>query len=195
MRRIYTRTGDKGTTAIHGGERVSKTDIRIEANGCVDELNVAIGILRTILGNNHKWQQTLRDIQLNLMAMMSLIATRSEKRSGNPNTIDEDIVKRIEEAIDEVNRECTPPDSFILPGGTQIAAQLHQCRVLARRAERRLWCLNEHDEVPADILCYLNRLSDLFFIMARWDLQHAGCCEEIWKEFGYKRKNQSKINL
>ena len=76
MARIYTRTGDKGTTAIHGGERVPKTDIRIEANGCVDELNVAIGILRTMLVSNHPWQPLLKEIQLNLMAMMSLIATR-----------------------------------------------------------------------------------------------------------------------
>lgn len=188
MVRIYTRTGDKGTTAIHGGERVPKTDIRIEANGCVDELNVAIGTLRTILGNNHQWQSLLREIQLNIMTMMSLIATRSEKRPANPNVLPKDIVERTERVIDKVNAECTPSDSFILPGGTPAAAQLHQCRVLARKAERRLWSLNEQDEVPEEILCYLNRLSDLFFIMARWELQHSGCQEEIWREFGYKRK-------
>jgi ATP:cob(I)alamin adenosyltransferase len=188
MARLYTRTGDKGTTAIHGGERVAKTDIRIEANGCVDELNVAIGILRTMLVNNHPWQPLLREIQLNLMAMMSLIATRSERRSTNPNILPEDIIDKMESVIDKINAECTPPDSFILPGGTPVAAQLHQCRVLARRSERRLWSLNEQDQVPAEILCYLNRLSDLFFIMARWELQHSGCQEEIWREFGYKRK-------
>ena len=188
MARIYTRTGDKGTTAIHGGERVPKTDIRIEANGCVDELNVAIGILRTMLVSNHPWQPLLKEIQLNLMAMMSLIATRSELCSANPNTLPEDIIDKMERVIDKIHAECTPPDSFILPGGTPVAAQLHQCRVLARRAERRLWSLNEQDRVPAEILCYLNRLSDLFFIMARWELQHSGCQEEIWRAFGYKRK-------
>jgi ATP:cob(I)alamin adenosyltransferase len=188
MKRIYTRTGDKGSTAIHGGERVAKTDIRIEANGCVDELNVAIGMLRTLLGNEHQWQEMLREIQLNLMTMMSLIATRQEKRIDNPNTLPEDIVAQTESIIDCLNEECTPPDSFILPGGTLAVAQIHQCRVLARRAERRLWSLNELDEVPELLLCYFNRLSDLFFIMARWELQHSGCQEEIWKEFGYKRK-------
>ncbi len=187
MTRIYTRTGDKGTTAIHGGERVPKTDIRIETNGCIDELNVALGILRTMLESEHQWQGLLREIQLNLMAIMSLVATRNEKRAANPNILPKDIVENTERIIDQVNAECTPPDSFILPGGTTVAAQLHQCRVLSRKAERRLWSLNEQDEVPDEILCYFNRLSDLFFVMARWELQHSGCQEEIWKAFGYKR--------
>lgn len=119
---------------------------------------------------------------------MSLVATRSEKRSANPNILPEDIVEKTESVIDKINAECTPPDSFILPGGTPVATQLHQCRVLARRAERRLWSLNEQDAVPEKILCYFNRLSDLFFIMARWELHHSYCQEEVWKEFGYKRK-------
>jgi ATP:cob(I)alamin adenosyltransferase len=136
MKRIYTRTGDKGSTAIHGGERVAKTDIRIEANGCVDELNVAIGMLRTLLGNEHQWQEMLREIQLNLMTMMSLIATRQEKRIDNPNTLPEDIVAQTESIIDCLNEECTPPDSFILPGGTLAVAQIHQCRVEFERAGR-----------------------------------------------------------
>lgn len=191
MTRIYTRSGDKGTTAIHGCERVPKTDIRIEANGCLDELNVAIGMLRTMLNQDHHWQATLRDIQLNLMAVMSIVATRSERRSENPNVLHADLVENIEYTIDSVNSECTPPDSFILPGGTPIAAQLHQCRVLARRAERRLWSLNEKDPVPGDILRYLNRLSDLFFIMSRWELQHSGQQEEIWREFGYNRRSKT----
>ena len=116
--RIYTRTGDKGTTAIHGGHRVAKTDIRIEANGCIDELNVAIGILRTILEPKHLWQSALRGIQLELMAIMSIVATKSEMRHSNPNSIAPDAVERMEKLIDDLNSECTPPDSFILPGGT-----------------------------------------------------------------------------
>lgn len=188
MNRIYTRTGDNGTTAIHGGERVPKTDIRIEANGCIDELNVAVGTLRTMLPIAHDWQVTLKDIQLNLMNLMSLVATRSANRESNPNALSHDLVQQIEKIIDETNKECTPSDRFILPGGTPLASQLHQCRVLSRRAERRLWSLNEQDEVPGLILCYLNRLSDLFFIMARWELQHSHISEETWREFGYKRK-------
>lgn len=188
MNRIYTRTGDKGTTAIHGGERVPKTDIRIEVNGCIDELNVAIGILRTLLSPGYRWQNCLREIQINLMAIMSLVATRSEKRPSNPNQLPTDIIKYTEQLIDQVNGECSSPKSFILPGGTPSAAQMHQCRVLARKAERCLWLLNDQDEVPPPILCYLNRLSDLFFIMARWELQHSGTPEEIWRDFGYYRK-------
>ncbi|MDE5878099.1 MAG: cob(I)yrinic acid a,c-diamide adenosyltransferase [Muribaculaceae bacterium] len=188
MKRIYTKTGDKGMTAIHGGVRVSKTDIRIEANGTLDELNVAVGALRTSLEAGHSWQNFLRNIQLNLMTVMSLVATRSEMRKSNPNSLADDIVSQTEKLIDKLTSECSPSDSFILPGGTPLASLIHQARVLARRAERRLWKLNEQDEVPENILCYLNRLSDLFFIMARYELQHSGCQEEIWREFGYKRK-------
>lgn len=188
MRRIYTRTGDTGTTAIHGGLRVPKTDIRIEANGCIDELNVAVGAVRTSLPHDHDWQAMLRRIQLNLMTAMSLVATMSEMREKNPNTLPSDMVDDMEKQIDMINAQCTPADSFILPGGTPLASALHMARVLARKAERRLWQLNELDEVPVEILKYLNRLSDMFFIMARFELQHADCPEEIWREFSYKRK-------
>ena len=186
--RIYTRTGDSGTTAIHGGIRVPKTDIRIEANGCIDELNVAVGAVRTSLRSDHEWQCLLKEIQLNLMTSMSLVATRSGMREKNPNSLPEDLVGQIEREIDEINVKCYPTDSFILPGGTPSASALHQARVSARKAERQLWRLNEEDPVPADILKYLNRLSDLFFIMARLEVQQSEHKEEIWREFGYKRK-------
>ncbi len=190
MRRVYTRSGDKGLTSIHGGIRVPKTDIRIEANGCLDELNVNIGTIRTSLSKNHQWQGFLRDIQMNIMAIMSIVATRGDMRGINPNSIADNLVEQTEHLIDTINSDCTPPDSFILPGGTPLASLLHQARVGARKAERRLWSLNESDEVPEVILKYINRLSDLFFVMSRWELQHSGLEEEIWKEFGYKRKSK-----
>ena len=188
MNRIYTRTGDSGTTAIHGGLRVSKTDLRIEANGCIDELNVSVGAVRTLLPPDHEWQSLLREIQLNLMTSMSLVATRSDMRDKNPNNLPDDLTELLERLIDAINAECTPADSFILPGGTPAATALHQSRVMARKAERWLWRLNEVDAVPPEILKYLNRLSDLFFIMARRELQRSECREEIWRQFGYKRK-------
>ncbi|MDE6768948.1 MAG: cob(I)yrinic acid a,c-diamide adenosyltransferase [Muribaculaceae bacterium] len=188
MKRIYTRSGDKGTTAIHGGERVAKTDIRIETNGTLDELNVAVGNVRTSLPSDHLWQSYLREIQLNLMVIMSLVATHSAKRHNNPNSLPDDLVEDVERLIDTITSQCTPPDSFILPGGTPLASLLHQARVIARRAERRLWSLNMEDPVEEMILQYINRLSDLFFIMARYELQHSGCGEEVWREFGYKRR-------
>lgn len=190
MNRIYTRTGDSGTTAIHGGLRVAKTDIRIEANGCIDELNVAVGSVRTSLQADHEWQPLLRGIQLNLMTAMSLVATRSDMREKNPNSLPKDLVDALEHCIDEINRRCSPADSFILPGGTPLASSLHQTRVLARKAERWLWRLHEEDPVPEIILIYLNRLSDLFFIMSRYELQQSDCKEEIWREFGYKLKSK-----
>ncbi len=187
MNRIYTRSGDKGFTSVHGGIRVAKTDIRIEANGCLDELNVAIGSVRTLLSAFHQWQKILREIQINLMTIMSIVSTQSHMRALNPNSLAPDLVKQLEDTIDSINSECTSPASFILPGGTPIASQLHQARVITRKSERRLWALHEIDTVPELVLTYINRLSDLFFVMARHNLQHSGCQEEIWKEFGYKR--------
>ena len=187
MRRIYTRTGDKGMTAIHGGTRVSKTDIRIEANGCIDELNVAIGLVRSFMPIDHPWQNDLKTIQLNLMTVMSLVATPAEKRDQNPNHLPENLVEEIESWIDLATAQSSASEYFILPGGTPVSAFLHQCRVIARRAERRLWQLHEKDTVPEVILRYINRLSDLFFALDRHEMQSAGIDEERWKAFAYKR--------
>lgn len=188
MKRIYTRSGDKGTTAIHGGTRVPKTDIRIEANGALDELNVWIGTARSFMDTDHKWQKTLREIQINLMALMSLVATPDQKRDANPNKLPENIVEDIESEIDRITLTVEESDYFVLPGGSRVSALLHQCRVNARRAERLLWKLNENDPVPEIILQYVNRLSDLFFIMARSESQAGQAGEERWKQFSYKRK-------
>ena len=122
MKRIYTRTGDSGTTAIHGGLRVPKTDVRIEANGCIDELNVAIGIVRTSMPSDHEWQPLLKEIQLNLMTSMSLVATRSDMKEKNPNSLPDNLVELLEKQIDAINALCTPATSFILPGGTPLAS-------------------------------------------------------------------------
>lgn len=190
MSRIYTKTGDTGMTAIHGGIRVPKTDVRIEANGCLDELNVATGGVRTLLPAGHEWQPLLKGIQHNVMTAMSLVATRSDMRGRNPNCLPEDLVSGIESRIDAINGLCTLADSFIMPGGTPVSTALHWARVTARRAERWLWHLHGLDPVPGEILKYMNRLSDLFFVMARYELQQSGCEEEKWREFGYKRKSR-----
>ena len=174
-------------TGIHGGSRVKKTDIRIEANGCIDELNVAIGLVRSLMPIEHRWQDSLKEIQLNLMTVMSLVATPNEKRERNPNRLPETLVTDIENWIDEATAQSSESEYFILPGGNSVSAFLHQCRVTARRAERTLWQLDEEDPVPEVILQYLNRLSDLFFALARHELQSAGLDEERWKAFAYKR--------
>lgn len=190
MARIYTRTGDRGTTSIHGRIRVPKTDPRIEANGSLDELNVAIGTVRSFMEPDDPRQDELRKIQFTIMPLMSLVATRSDEREKNPNTLPESLVTDIENLIDRLAAECAGAGDFILPGGTRVAALLHGARVAARRAERRLWELDAIDKVPEQILCYINRLSDLFFIMARNEMTQGGADEEIWKSFAYKRERK-----
>lgn len=188
MRKIYTRTGDNGTTGIFGGERLEKDDIRIEANGTIDELNTVIGIVRSLLPEEEEWQSWLYEIQMELMACMSHVATPSIKRHENPNTLRTDLVTIFEQRMDAMNAAMEDNGYFILPGGTQISAQLHQARVIARRAERRLCTLHRQDPVPQLLLTFINRLSDLFFMMARYEMYRQHWPEEKWKAFGYKRK-------
>lgn len=188
MKRIYTRAGDKGMTGIHGGERVAKDDIRIEANGCVDELNAVIGIVRSLLPQEHEWQSLLFTIQRELMTVMSHVATPSAIRDRNPNTLPENLVVFCEETMDALTVQLKENDYFILPGGTLVSAQLQFARTVARRAERRLWTLHRQDPLPEIILPFLNRLSDLFFTMARYEMQQQNWPEEKWQTFAYKRK-------
>ncbi|MDY5813512.1 MAG: cob(I)yrinic acid a,c-diamide adenosyltransferase [Bacteroides sp.] len=190
MKRIYTRRGDDGTTGIFGGERVNKDDARIEANGCVDELNTSIGQVRSLLPEEDDRHPLLRRIQLELMAAMSLVATPSHRRGENPNRLDLTLVADMEKTMDDLNAEMTDNGYFILPGGTSVAAQLHAARVAARRAERRLCTLNRIDPLPAELLQMINRLSDLFFVMARYELHRQGWNEERWNKFGYKKQQR-----
>ena len=165
--KIYTRGGDKGRTGIHGGERVDKDDIRIEANGTLDEVNAEIGIIRALLPAEHEWQSLLGKIQMEMMAVMSHVATPSAKMEDN--------------------------GYFILPGGSLVSAHLQLARTIVRRAERRLWTLNRKDPVSPGIMQFVNRLSDLFFTMARYEMFRQGNAEERWQSFLYKRKNRIRL--
>ena len=188
-KRIYTRTGDEGTTGLHGGVRVTKDDIRVEAYGTLDELNCQIGVVRSLLAGDDRsaLDDVLFGIQGNLMPVMSIVATPSDQRDGNPNLLPADLVEDAEHKIDAFTAEAGESECFLLPGGTPVAAQLQLARAVCRRAERRLWTLNRQDPVPTEILRYVNRLSDLFFIMARWENVRQGLPEERWKSFTYKR--------
>ena len=193
--RIYTRTGDSGTTGIHGGSRVPKDDIRIEANGDLDELNCQIGVVRAMLRcpvepgmTEMQWGEGLHHIQQNLMTVMSLVATPSAERAKNPNELPDNLVADCEAAIDALTEQAGPGLHFLLPGGTPLAAQLQLARAVCRRAERHLWALNRRDSVPEEILQYINRLSDLFFVMARCELARQDWPEERWKAFAYKNR-------
>lgn len=188
--KIYTRTGDRGTTSIHRRVRVSKTDIRIEANGTLDELNVAIGIARSFMAEDSPWQPLLKEIQMTMMTVMSRVATPGHLLDANPNALPADMVGMVEEAIDNLCVQCGKAEYFVLPGGNRSSAFLQQARVVARRAERLLWRLNENDSVEAEILQWVNRLSDLFFMLARYELVNAGLSPEQWQSFAYKRNKK-----
>jgi ATP:cob(I)alamin adenosyltransferase len=190
MKRIYTRRGDDGTTGIHGGQRVEKDDIRIEANGCIDELNAVIGIIRSLLPAEHAWQEMLHRIQQEIMVVMSHVATPSTIREKNPNPLPGHLTAYCEQQMDEMTAQLEDNGYFILPGGTPVSAQCQFARTVARRAERRLWTLNRTDPVPREILTFMNRLSDLFFVMARFDLQQQNLPEERWKSFAYKNESR-----
>lgn len=192
MRKIYTRTGDEGMTGIHGGTRVPKDDIRIEANGCLDELNTLLGIVRSMLSETDEWQTKLCYIQRSLMVVMSHVATPSAIREQNPNELPQDLDKFCEEWMDEMMSQLEDNGYFILPGGTPLAAQLQHARAVARRAERRLWTLNRTDAVPEAILRFVNRLSDLLFVLARFEMQRQQWPEEKWMAFSYKRKTKKE---
>lgn len=190
--KIYTRGGDKGRTGIHGGERVDKDDIRIEANGTLDEVNAEIGIVRALLPPEHEWQGLLGKIQMEMMAVMSLVATPSAIRDKNPNSLSDDLVRVCEEQIDALSDKMEDNGYFILPGGSLVSAHLQLARTVVRRAERRLWTLNRKDPVPPGIMQFVNRLSDLLFTMARYEMFCQGNAEERWRSFLYKRKGQNR---
>ncbi|AVM51854.1 ATP:cob(I)alamin adenosyltransferase [Bacteroides zoogleoformans] len=191
MKRIYTKTGDKGTTGIHGGIRVPKDDIRIEANGCLDELNALIGIVRSMLPAGDERHDLLHAIQRELMTVMSYVATPSGTVNPNPLSAAE-LTLRCEQEMDAMTVLLQDNGYFLLPGGTPLSAHLQYARTVARRAERRLWALHRRDSVNEDILRFVNRLSDLFFVMARMEMQRQDWPEEKWKQFAYKRKREAE---
>ena len=189
MKRIYTRSGDRGTTGLHGGTRVPKDDIRIEANGCLDELNTVVGIVRSMLPSQDEWQPLLHDLQRELMVVMSHVATPPGVTNPNPLPADE-WTARWERQMDTLTESLPEGQYFLLPGGTPVAAHLHLCRTVARRAERRLWTLHRQSPLPEALLGYINRLSDLFFVLARAELCRQEWPEERWQAFAYKRKSR-----
>lgn len=191
--KIYTRKGDTGKTGVFGGKREFKDSARIECNGVLDEANSTIGLLRTKLGNDHEWQPNLHKIQKDLMDMMSHLARPSDSKKENPNPRPKDGADFCEQWMDEMEANISSPsDYFLLPGGNEISALCHVCRTQIRRGERRLVTLMHEDpeSVEEYVVAYINRLSDLFFTMARAEMDKAGVAEEKWQLFLYKRKKK-----
>jgi cob(I)alamin adenosyltransferase len=180
--KIYTKTGDKGDTALFGGERVSKTHPRVEAYGDVDELNAAIGLARCI-EVMPRIDEVLVPVQRDLFSIGALLATPDRekmKRHLDKARIDEDRIVELERAIDDGDRELEPLKAFIIPGGAPKAAALHVARTVCRRAERRVIALAPDEEIPSIVVVYLNRLSDLLFTLARVANRRAGAGEVTW---------------
>ncbi len=180
--RIYTRTGDGGQTALFGGGRVSKDDARVSAYGDVDELNAAIGVARAA-DPMPRIDEVLAPIQRDLFAIGALLATPHPEEHGKQlqkASLTDERISQLEQAIDDCQAELEPLKSFILPGGTAKAAALHVARTVCRRAERSVVRLRHETEVPAILVSYLNRLSDLLFVLSRVANRRSGAGEVTW---------------
>ena len=178
LNRIYTKTGDKGETALGDGTRVPKSNLRIAAFGTVDETNAALGLAR--LHTDGEADQMLARIQNDLFDLgADLCVPETAKRSEGRLRIAEAQVERLEREIDAMNTELSPLTSFVLPGGTAAAAHLHLARTIARRAERLMVELAQAEPVGAPALKYINRLSDHLFVMSRL-VNDKGAKDVLW---------------
>ena len=181
--KIYTRTGDTGTTALFGGDRVGKNHPRIEAYGTVDETNAYLGLARSLLQDQPgavRLEPLLARLQDDLFILGADLATPSKSRAVVPR-IDEAHITRLEEAIDAFEADLPPLKHFILPGGTSVAGMLHVARTVCRRAERLTVAASAEEAISLEAAIYLNRLSDLLFVLARWVNRQAGIEEAAWK--------------
>ena len=186
--KVYTRAGDKGETSLVGGKRVPKDSPRIDAYGTIDELNSIVGLARVFneesldAGDAHQFLNgVLCQIQDELFDLGSELATPPEFFQEGMYRVSKNEIERIEKLIDQCQKDLEPLKSFILPGGGRIGAYLHQCRTVCRRAERELWRFSRTEEINADALKYVNRLSDLFFVLSRWIAKQTGEREYLWQ--------------
>lgn len=184
--KIYTRTGDAGTTGLFGGGRVDKDSVRVEAYGAVDELNAALGVARRTVGPDlAAVGDHIESIQTDLFALGAELATVTghEARLSGPRLGTTDIT-RLEDWIDELETSLPELKNFILPGGSEAGALLHEARTTCRRAERRVVAAGREAPVRNELVVYLNRLSDLLFVLARYVNHRAGVAETIWNPRG-----------
>lgn len=180
LTKIYTKTGDDGTTALGGGQRVSKNHLRVQAYGTVDELNSQIGAALSC-GLSDRLREALPAIQNELFHLGSdLCFVEEDKEKYALPQIEDRHIEKLQTIIDELNEIVGPLKNFILPGGAPGAASLHVARTICRRAERDLVSLSQTEPVGELVLPYLNRLSDTLFVMARYENHQRGVPEPIW---------------
>ena len=179
LNKIYTKTGDKGTTSLASGKRVAKDHYRIKAYGTVDELNSILGIIRVKASAQVK--KIVSDIQNDLFDLGADLATPEQKKyKFTPLRITKKQVNRIEKLIDQYNKKLGTLNSFILPGGSESASFLHNARTVARRAETQTVALSKKEKINKEALRYINRLSDLLFVLSRVE-NNNGKKDILWK--------------
>jgi len=193
LSKIYTRTGDGGTTRLVGGQEVAKDSLRIEAYGTVDELNAILGLVRMELthpsdgttipdADRARLDAWLLDVQQDLFDLGSDLATLLPDRwPGQPLVVSDDVTA-LEAFIDRENADLGVLRSFVLPGGTRLNAHLHVARTVCRRAERRAIALGHVEGIGSEVVTYLNRLSDALFVLSRKVSQLAGAAEVLWRK-------------
>jgi cob(I)alamin adenosyltransferase len=198
INKVYTRTGDRGETALVGGKRVPKDSARIDAYGTIDELNSVVGLARVFneesldAGEAHRFlDEVLCRIQDELFDVGSELATPPEFFQEGMYRVGEAEVLRLEKWIDRCQEDLEPLKSFVLPGGGRVGAYLHQCRTVCRRAEREILRLSRTEEINDRVIKYINRLSDLFFVLSRWIAKQTGEQEYLWQR-GLQKKPESK---
>jgi len=180
--KIYTRTGDKGETGLFGGDRVLKSDLRVEAYGCIDELNSFIGLAVSEL-NDTEVGKILLKIQNYLFTVGTDLATPDTEKNNKLKIkrTPESFALEMEEVIDRYSAGLDELKFFILPGGSKTAAMMHICRTVCRRAERVVIGLNSDMKINNNIIIFLNRLSDLFFVLARYLNKKSGVPDIKWE--------------
>jgi cob(I)alamin adenosyltransferase len=188
INRVYTRGGDKGETSLVGGQRIAKDSIRIESYGTVDELNAVLGVVRVAnrdagasKANRERLDAILTRIQNELFNVGSDLATLPGDRHPKQPVIEPRHVAWIEKTIDELNDGLPELKSFVLPGGGLVGAFLHQARTVCRRAERIVTTLARQEAIGDQCLVYLNRLSDLLFVLSRWAAKTRNEPEPLWE--------------
>lgn len=190
--RVYTRTGDRGETSLVGGKRVPKDSPRIVAYGAVDELNAVVGLVRVFNAERaasggagaerHRWlDEVLQKVQNQLFDLGSELATPPDAAYEGMFRMGEGEVTELERLMDGCQKDLQPLRSFILPGGGRIHGFLHQARTVCRRAERDCLALSRVEPIGEWTIRYLNRLSDLFFVLGRWVGKHLGETEYLWE--------------
>lgn len=181
--KIYTKTGDKGETSLFGGKRVWKDDLRIQAYGTVDELNSILGVAITEI-KNEELKEVIGSIQHELFTVGSDLAAPLERNNTNfviPR-VDSNFVQQLEKFIDKFDSQLPILKNFILPGGLKSSALLHHARTICRRAEREVVALSKTDAINQEIEVYLNRLSDLLFVLARFENFSNGSSDIFWQK-------------